>query len=314
VEQNPKATDLLQSVKGKRINQFPLAPFAPSTKDRPTPTLAQALTMLQQSHESYRDVYLSLTAASQPVHFECRITPIRSDQQNIRAFVLCLRDITEKHTQDQRIRELSSLLIQAQERERKSLARELHDGVGQTILAAKMHLESLGQEQPDPSPKFDTGIRYLRTASDEIRHIHNLLFPSTLRELGLEAAIKWHSANYLEKAGINCQINLSALPEWDTDQSIHIYRLIQEASTNIVKHARATQVCIYTQEDKSTGEVALHISDNGIGLGESATQPHTGSGLFNMEQRARECDAGLQILSPPEGGTDIVLRYQPKQN
>lgn len=203
------------------------------------------------------------------------------------------------------LRRLSSKLSKAQEEERKSISRELHDQVGQMLTALRIelaHIEECRQDAGDGFSKHMADARKL--AEDTLRAIRDIsmgLRPSVLDELGLGPALRWQAREFTRRSGVPVEIqidgNLDRLA--DTHRTC-VYRVVQEALTNCARHARASQIRI-TVHGGATA-IAVTLEDNGVGFDVQAVGSR-GLGLLGAEERVRELGGKVGIFSQPSKGT-----------
>src|SRR6185369_3709818 len=139
-----------------------------------------------------------------------------------------------------------------------------------------------------------------------IKRISSDLRPATLDALGLVATIKWHVARFREMTGIAMDLRLPEYIRLSRSRSTAIFRIIQEALTNVAKHAGASTVCIAIR--KYSGELIIKISDNGVGLTESSQSKSGSFGLIGMYERAHYLGGELSITGTPGVGTRLRLR------
>ena len=159
------------------------------------------------------------------------------------------------------MKNLSRYLIKAQEEERKKIARELHDEIGQILTAIKINLELLKRKvDKELQNQIDENINLINRAIDEVRDISLNLRPSLIDDLGLTSAIKWYVEKIKEKSNLEINYILKFDPkEFSKDFSITIFRIIQEGLTNVVRHAEATEVLLKViQKDN---EIEISIKD-----------------------------------------------------
>lgn len=216
-----------------------------------------------------------------------------------------------------RQRELSESLIEAQERERRRIARELHDGIGQNLSSVKMAIEAAlrePQEGEDPMARRRLLMGALArtcTTIDDLRRIALNLRPSMLDELGLSATLDWLLREFSETNPEITLVKTIALEEGEVPPALRcdLYRVVQEALHNVVKHARASRVEVALMRD-AEGPL-LSIVDDGCGF-----DPGGGSGGMGLESmRARVEQKGvLAIHSRPGAGTCIEVRWAPETN
>lgn len=162
--------------------------------------------------------------------------------------------------------DISKFLIRAQEEERKKIARELHDEVGQTLTAIKINLEILKRKLPsDLIPYIEESISLIDKSIEQIRDISLNLRPSLLDNLGLKSALRWYIEKQKEKSGIDIEYILDFEEEsFSSDHSIVIFRIIQESLTNIIRHSKAKRVLLNIKENDE--ELVINIIDDGIGI------------------------------------------------
>ncbi len=208
---------------------------------------------------------------------------------------------------EQELRRLSQQLVQAQEDERKSIARELHDQVGQMLTAVRMELGSLAQLRGASQEQFDARVRDARQIAEQaLRAVRDMamgLRPSMLDDLGLVPAIEWQARDFSRRAGVTVQVqvdgDLDGLP--DAHRTC-VFRVVQEALTNCARHAEAHNIRISLHG--RDGLLSLVVQDDGVGFG-TATSRGKGLGLIGMEERVGDLGGRLELHSQPRRGTMI---------
>ncbi len=208
----------------------------------------------------------------------------------------------------QELRRLSGSLVDAREEERRRIARELHDELGQRLSALKMDLTSLGHElhgRASQQRQFDM-LKALDDTVAAVRHLAADLRPLMLDDLGLNAAIEWLARESARRMGLEITVRLDeATPPLSHRVSTALYRMVQEALTNVAKHARASKVAIdLTQQD---GKLQLTVRDNGIGLRSLTACSETSFGLLGMRERAILLGGQMSIGNPPDGGCLVTV-------
>ncbi|MFE4537169.1 HAMP domain-containing sensor histidine kinase [Streptomyces scopuliridis] len=204
----------------------------------------------------------------------------------------------------------SGLALSAQEAERRRIAQELHDEIGQTLTAVLLELKRVADRAPEP---LRDELRHVqettRDSLDEIRRIARRLRPGVLEELGLISALKALTSEITTHSGLSVRCGFdSALPRLGEDVELVLYRVAQEGLTNIVRHADARQVALTLR--RTTGGVELRLTDDGRGIG-TATE---GAGIRGMRERALLIGAELSVgrgrarSGGTGGGTDVRLR------
>ncbi|MCU0593863.1 MAG: PAS domain S-box protein [Desulfobacterota bacterium] len=213
-----------------------------------------------------------------------------------------------------RLRLLSSQLINAQEEERKRIARELHDQLGQDLMVLKLQLRSVQQRiersEPETAQTFEQTLRYINDMAENVRRLSRNLSPAILEDLGLPASVRWLIVENAKHYDLDIQAELQGLDgSFGGEEEIILFRVFQEALTNIGKHAQASQVRIFSQVEN--GVFSLEVDDNGVGfdaeeaLGRSTVRK--GFGLTTMHERARMLGGRLQILAQKGAGCNIRL-------
>jgi len=230
-------------------------------------------------------------------------------------------DITERKEAEREVREsreqlraLASRFSAVREDERISIARNLHDELGQVLSAAKIDLSLLEQavRSAKRRPSDAHILRELRSAErtidkavDGVRRIAAELRPAVLSELGLVAAVEWLAKDFKKRARISCKTVLSkSFPEPDKQRSTALYRILQEALTNVARHARAKTVEIVLGE--IDGNYVLQIRDDGIGIPDDRLNDWHSLGLNGMRERALMFDGQIVIEHRSGGGATVT--------
>jgi PAS domain S-box-containing protein len=229
---------------------------------------------------------------------------------------MVITDVTERARESRELersrrdlRRLSASMVQAREDERRRIARELHDELGQRLTALKMELSSLGAAAAGAKRAALIGAM-LEMVDDivaTVRRIATELRPLMLDDLGLNAAIEWLADGWSRRMGVAVELHLPA-GETVLEDAINIalYRMVQEALTNIARHARATRVCIEIEQTGS--DLQLTVMDNGIGFDEALIHRDGSFGLMGMRERALMLGGQLVIGSSPSGGGCVSVR------
>ncbi len=210
---------------------------------------------------------------------------------------------------EEQLRHLSTQLMHAQEEERKTLSRELHDEVGQMLTGLRMELASLEQLREDP-PQFTHHLTEAKSIAEQsLRSVRDLavgLRPSVL-DLGLLPALQWQARHFSKRSGI--PVSVQADGEFQTLSEEHkmcVYRIVQETLTNCARHASAKKAVVHLKATASQLEVS--VNDDGRGFDTRAPR-HGGLGLIGIEERVRELGGELQITSEPGKGSHLTVRF-----
>ncbi len=209
----------------------------------------------------------------------------------------------------QELRQLSASLVDAREEERRRIARELHDELGQRLTALHMELSSLKSLQKTgvSAKRIDAMMGMVDETVASVRRIATELRPLMLDDLGLNAAIEWLAENWAKRMDISVRLDLGTEdPDVSDSTTIALYRMVQEALTNIARHAHATRVSIRMRQRSSDLELTVH--DNGIGFAQKALQREGSHGLKGIRERAYMLGGQLEIGSSRIGGARIRVR------
>jgi signal transduction histidine kinase len=206
---------------------------------------------------------------------------------------------------------LSSHLQQLSEKEKASLARELHDELGGLLIAVKMDVSWLQKRWPNNDPDIHARwVRVLKVLDDGVdfkRRIVESLRPTLLDNMGLLPAVRWITQETCSRAGLQVtEIHPEHEPELIDDAGIMVFRLVQESLTNIVKHAHATQVKVEISMDQA--DMTIAIEDNGTGIDAHRRDAVGSHGLATMRHRVRSFGGTFEIQTPPSGGTRVEAR------
>lgn len=222
-----------------------------------------------------------------------------------------LRESEEKHRLlSEQLRELTGHLQNVREEERMHVAREIHDELGQQLTVLKMDVswlhKRLNTEDEVIREKLQSLLKLIDTTVKTVRKISSELRPSMLDDLGLVAALEWHSQEFQRKAGI--RINFRS--DWQdiklpSKVSNGLFRIYQESLTNIARHAQASEVNVVLRDDR--GNLELTISDNGKGFVTANIENKKTLGILGMRERAKMLGGGFEIASTRGKGTSIRI-------
>lgn len=270
--------------------------------------LAYERALSEQRPQSIRDCYPPWDR-----WFENRIYP---SQDGVSIF---FTDVTEQQkaqedlrTLADQLRALAARLAEVREDERREISRELHDQVGQALTALKLDLGwmrgQLGAAAPDATLARVAAMEELiDTTLDTTRRISTSLRPSMLDDLGLSATIRWQAREFHERTGVECEVRA---PEdavfLGPAVALTLFRILQEALTNVARHAEAKRVVVELQVG-STATV-LTVTDDGKGIAPGAGERATSLGLVGMRERALAIAGTIEISGVPGRGTTVTVR------
>jgi len=234
----------------------------------------------------------------------------------VRVFVELYRKTQELERLNGELRRISTHLMKMQDEEHRRIARELHDGLGQELAALKMTLSQI--------PRYDSVDRKDQAANDasemaaraiqQVRSMSHLLHPPLLDEVGLLSAVRWYLDGLAERSGIltSLEVQPADFPRLTPDLETAIFRVIQEALTNVFRHSGAKKSWVTLSQQG--GQVMARIADDGKGVGQKIAEMRPGSlgiGLAGMRERAKEFGGNLRVSNTNPGTlVEIVIPAQ----
>lgn len=248
---------------------------------------------------------------------EHSITFVETDSGEPDYSLSIVRDISERKQRQEELERSRKLLRRyarhlttAQEEERAAVAREIHDELGQSLTALKLQLEELRNGNGDATArreKLEKSLELLRSTIGQVRDLSSSLRPSALDSLGLWESLAQLVRTFREQTGLSAEFDTSgSLGHVDPDRQIHVYRVVQEALTNVARHARAEHVRVDVRR-RGEGWV-VRVLDDGVGVEADPLEGTAGHGLVGMRERARLLGGDLDVAKRPEGGTEVRLR------
>ncbi len=236
-----------------------------------------------------------------------------TDRKKMEAAMLQAKEELERHvaertrelleTRDQ-LRTLTADVLAAQEAERRRVSRELHDEAGQALVSLKHGLEALLTEFPDATARerLQSYVRQVDRTMDQIRLLAHSLRPPLLDVADLDLTLRDYCEEFGKSTGLRIEYVGETIPDLSEAAGLGFFRFVQEALTNVVKHARASLVQVRLQHDEQA--VSLSVADNGVGQSLGA---HVGQGHLGMRERFRALNGQIKIESPAGGrGYKIV--------
>lgn len=216
----------------------------------------------------------------------------------------------QKASLAEREKQLLQARLTGEEKERSRQARELHDGVGGILSAARMQMSTLKDEIVGSQiGTYAQTLSLINYASEEVRNISHNLAPEVVLNEGLEMAITRFCKRISQPGlSINCYL-IGKIPALKSEYELLIYRIVQEAVNNILKHAKATEAIVQLSINDTI--LSLTIEDNGIGF-DTAIFSKTGMGLMNLQSRTMNLGGTFEISSLPNSGTTIFLEFDVK--
>ena len=243
------------------------------------------------------------------------IAPLRNGKGELVGAMNCFQDITERNRAEKdledahrKLKILSQRRVKVQEEERRHLARELHDEVGQALTAAKINLQAAMKESDGAkSKRIDETAAILERLLGQVRQISLDLRPSMLDDLGLVPALRSLLDQQGRRASVAVHLSAKNMPEnLDPEIQTTCFRIAQEAITNVVRHANATRIDV--DLGCENGNLRMRVRDNGRGFDAESAQAQTvGLGLIGIKERAALVGGRAKIISSPNKGTAIEI-------
>jgi PAS domain S-box-containing protein len=245
------------------------------------------------------------------------------DQGSSSGSIIVFHDVTEKrkiekekerlfqrvHSAQERLKVLSRRLIEIQESERRHIARELHDEIGQVLTAIKINIQTSLRftEMSEVIPQLNDSVELVENALSQVRNLSVDLRPSMLDDLGLLSALRWYVDKQSQRTSINGKVISTVNKRYPAELEITCFRLTQEAITNIIKHSEATVFTVEIWEEND--ELHIRIIDNGKGFNvySALKRALAGAslGILGMQERVELAGGRLNINSNLDKGTDI---------
>jgi PAS domain S-box-containing protein len=264
--------------------------------------------------EPLRSAYRVMTREGRVVWFHCEAKMVRREDGRPWFLHGVGFDITELKQAERTLQErtsalqnLSSRLLRLQDVERRRIARELHDSLGQYLAALKINLDLLGQsESSSSSAWYQESLQILDQCISETRTLSHLLHPPLLDEAGLLTAVQWYVEGFSKRSGIKVRLDipveLERLPE---TIEIALFRVLQEALTNVHRHSKSREAEIHLEINEH--EALLQVRDHGHGIPAAVLErfqkasAEVGVGLSGMRERVNELGGYLEINSDNQG-------------
>ena len=221
-------------------------------------------------------------------------------------------DITERKHAEEALRALSARFHLAREEEGTRIAREIHDELGSVLTGLKWDLEKIdtnlnASQLPEIHKRINTMTTLIETTINSVRRIASELRPGVLDDLGLVAAIEWQLEQFQSRSGLKCHwTNKASEIELSRERATAVFRILQEILTNVLRHARATNIYVKLWRSKHCFE--LEVRDDGVGITESQRMNSRSLGLLGMKERALLVGGEVHITGKEGGGTTVLVR------
>jgi signal transduction histidine kinase len=217
---------------------------------------------------------------------------------------IAARVFRQMEEQTSELSRVSFRLLETQESTARRFAHELHDELGGSLTAIKSNLLTIAA-MLDGNARIDDCIKLVDQSISNVRELSQLLRPTILDDFGLDAGLRWLAERFAQRTGVEVDYQSGFTGRLPDETETHLFRIVQEALTNVARHSGATRVSIHLRADGSS--IRLTLSDNGRGLETSA---NGGMGLNGMRARARSAGGQLDLKSEPGKGVTIEV-YAP---
>ncbi|OLP55179.1 histidine kinase [Rhizobium rhizosphaerae] len=264
------------------------------------------------------EIYAQTEAAKSDIRERIRwtflIVALVAIPATLLVFSTCMMiTLRERRLADARLKQLTQRVIDTQEEERARLARELHDGISQSLLGVRYRMDLAGRKVAAGAPEAEQAIRQgvetLNAAIKDVRRLSHDLRPRLLDDLGIVAALRSLLAHFEERTGIQTVLTVEGFEdELKSEPSTALYRIAQEALTNVERHAGASRVDITLWSAR--GRARMRITDNGHGFVQGGPVGTSGLGLRNMQERMAHF-RGVLVIRSDETGT-VMTAMMPK--
>ncbi|MDE3168847.1 MAG: PAS domain-containing protein [Acidobacteriota bacterium] len=238
--------------------------------------------------------------------------PIRGDAGEVERTIGVIQDVTEHAESRQQLQRLSQQLMTEQDEQRRHLARELHESAGQSLAALKMTLGRLRQALAENSHLAASLLKSAATLADdaarEVRTVSYVLHPPMLDDAGLRPALRWYAKGFAERSGIFVAVEIAdAFPRYSREIETAVFRVVQEALTNVHRYSGSASAEITVTQDPS--QLRVEIRDHGCGfpIAAEASYPRAklGVGISGMRERLEQLGGTFEIESVPGEGTIV---------
>ncbi len=290
-----------------------LSPTAPAQLQASIVRVAQGESEQYQTEMTGRDRTITIDFSLRPIMDEQGVvTGLVAEGHDITA---TLQAQTELRAAYERLEHLSRSLVWAQEEERRQVARELHDQIGQSLTALTLHCRTaLKKAEADPlflHRAMRRGLEITGLISEEVRELSRGLRPPMLDDLGLFQTVRWYLDQQAQHAGFTAYVENQLTGRLPSEWEVTCFRLMQEALTNIVRHAQAQTVTVRLLKQDHTFVFEIHDDGVGFDVPQALARVQDGQsvGLLNMQERARLLGGRLDILSAPSEGATLRATF-----
>jgi len=272
----------------------------------------------EKTFDEFEELVLELDMA--------RIIFAEEEEEEEARIVVSIKDITDRKQAEEalgasreQMRALAGRLQKVREEERTQIAREIHDELGGALTGLKIDFSLLTRAALKIENKtvrksliagMDSMIKFIDTTIHTVRRIAMELRPGVLDDLGLVAALEWQLIDFEKRTGVRCKFFPPAEEiSLDADLSTALFRIFQEALTNVARHSEATEVCVRLRADADSS--TLEVEDNGKGIEEKNIRSSKSLGLLGMRERAQMFGGRFTVTGTPGIGTKVTVEISP---
>lgn len=198
-------------------------------------------------------------------------------------------------------------LLENQETTARRFSHELHDELGQSLTAVKANLVSLSDRANGGKERFDDSMKLVDEAIANVRELSQLLRPTILDDFGLSAGLKWLCERFTQRTGIAVDYKSDVEERLADETETHLFRIAQEALTNVARHSSATAVRASLRREG--GRIILQVADNGMGMMLEEAGDRRGMGMVGMRARARSAGGDVAVSAAPGSGVQILVSF-----
>ena len=299
---------------GYTVDEFYKASLINLSVDKNEAVIVNVIEQLLLLNEAVFDYTIQTKAGTAAIY---EINSVLVEYENQQVIIFTARETlwrekmeTQIKQTNEQLRNLSLRIQSIREEERTSIAREIHDELGQMLTALKIQISLLAKKIPSADIelkiKFEKMLENIGLSVETVRKIAAKLRPGILDELGLIPAIEWQAKEFRNTTGIQCELDISVEEvKYNTEKTTAIFRIYQEALTNIARHANAARVKISFTEFKNYN--ILEVMDYGKGITKSQINNPKSLGILGMKERAMLFGGNIVIKSSMENGTVVRL-------
>ncbi len=249
------------------------------------------------------------------MHFDNQFVPFFDTNDKVIGFIGVATDITASKKIEEELwkskgmlEKLNQHLNEIREEERALISREIHDELGQSLTALKLdlyHMYKYVKVDKEAQIRLSNMVELVSDTIKNVQRISSDLRPEILDDLGLAAAIEWYSEEFENRTGIKCRVRIDDSIFGDSQKNLVFFRILQEALTNVIRHANASSVSIMLNQSKQG--ITMTIKDNGIGIPEEKIESYKSLGLISMRERVRQFDGKFVVSSKEGKGTKLTF-------